>query len=208
MATMHCAYGLCTSDLRYPERLPPGTHFLRFAKPGKINDEMIAWEKQQQHIKTAKAKRWMHACGRKEFNLLEQIKKDTYICSLHFIHPTEENSDPIIATSITERTNNKKRKAPKVRTHILKKHIVQNQQPSNEVLTVSATDENHHHHHNNNNNKATQTVGIGKAIVAAKIETSVVRNSLLVEVPSGSSSSSCCNRMSFTQLGVDQYGKD
>ena len=102
MATIHCAYGLCTSDSRYPERLPPGTHFLRFAEAGKINDGMIAWEKQQLRIKTAKTKRWMHACA-KEFNLLEQIKKDTYICSLHFIHPMEENSDPIIT-----------RKAPKV----------------------------------------------------------------------------------------------
>ena len=52
-----------------------GHIFLRFAKPGKINNGMIAWEKQQQHMKTAKAKRWMHACGRKDFNLLEQIKK-------------------------------------------------------------------------------------------------------------------------------------
>ena len=112
-----------------------------------------------------------------------------------------------MATSITERTNNKKRKAPKVRTRILKKHIVQaaeSVQPSNEVRTVSATDENHHHNNNNNNNnKATQTVCIGKAIVAAKIETSVVRNSLLVEVPSGFSSSSCCNRMSFKFIHND-----
>ena len=36
---------------------------------------MIAWEKQQQHIKTAKAKRWKRACGRKDLNLLEEIKK-------------------------------------------------------------------------------------------------------------------------------------
>ena len=79
-------------------------------------------------------------------------------------------------------------------------------QSSNKVPTVSATDENHHHrhhHHHHNNNKAIQTVGIGKAIVAAKIETSVVRNSLLVEVPSGSSSSSCCNRMSFKFIHND-----
>ena len=72
---MHCAYGLCASDSRYPERLRPGTHFLRFAKPGKIKDGMIAWEIKQQNIRTEKAKRCLHACGRKDLILLEQIKK-------------------------------------------------------------------------------------------------------------------------------------
>ena len=82
--------------------------FLCFAK---IKDGMI----EQQDTKTEKAERWLHACGRKDFSLLEQIKKYTYISSLHFIHPIEENPDQIIATYITEREN-KKRKAPKIRT--------------------------------------------------------------------------------------------
>ena len=46
----------------------------------------------------------------------------------------------------------------------------------------------------NRNTKATQTMGIGKAIVALQIETRVVRNTLLAESnngPNGSPSSSC-----------------
>ena len=50
--------------------------------------------------KTEKAKRWLHACGKKDFDRIEQIKKDTYICSLHFVGhegPSEEHPDPIKA---------------------------------------------------------------------------------------------------------------
>ena len=155
----------------------------------------------------------MHACGRKEFSLLEQIKKDTYICSLHFIDPIEENPDPVIATSITERQN-KKRKAPKVRTPLLKKHIVQDDsmQLNDEVPTVSTANEDENmdfilEGQENRNNKATETVGIGKAIVAAQIETRVVRNMLLAESNingSSGSSSSSCNRMSFKLIHDDR----
>ena len=53
----------------------------------------------------------MHAV-RKDFSLLERIKKDIYICSLHYIDPIDENPDAIIATCITERQNKKR----KVRT--------------------------------------------------------------------------------------------
>lgn len=92
---------LCIWALYVVKKLPPGTHFIRFAKPGKIKNEMTAWEINRENTKTEKAKRWLHACGRQNFSLLEQITKDTYICSLHFIDPIEENPDPIIATSVT-----------------------------------------------------------------------------------------------------------
>ena len=93
-----CCCGLCTSDNRYPNKLPPGTCFLRFAKPGTVKGNMTEWGKRQQKSKTEIAKRWIHAsCGRKHFTL-KQITKYSYICSLHFIDPIEENPDPLIAT--------------------------------------------------------------------------------------------------------------
>lgn len=105
MATKHCCWGICKSDSRYPERMPSGTTFIRFAKPGKIREHMTDWEKQKANQQTVAAKCWMHACGRKDFSKLEQITKDTCICSLHFINekgPTENNPDPILA-SLTEK---------------------------------------------------------------------------------------------------------
>lgn len=120
MATKHCCWGICKSDSRYPERMPSGTTFIRFAKPGKIREHMTDWEKQKANQQTVAAKRWMHACGRKDFSKLEQITKDTYICSLHFINgkgPTENNPDPILA-SLTEKEQEgrlKRRKPPRKR---------------------------------------------------------------------------------------------
>eukprot|EP00795_Rhopilema_esculentum_P012139 gene12139-2744_t len=85
MATKHFGWGLCKSDSRYPKRMPCGTSFIRFAKPGKIREDMTEWEKRRANEQTMKVKRWMHACGQKDFNKFQQITKDTYICSLHFI---------------------------------------------------------------------------------------------------------------------------
>ena len=70
-----------------------GVFFIRVAKPGYLKDTMSDCEKQQNFKKTEKAKRWLHACERKDFNNIEHIKKYTYICSLHFVGkegPTEE----------------------------------------------------------------------------------------------------------------------
>ena len=44
-ATKHCCWGVCNSDSRYSERLPPETSFLRFPKPGKVKDNMTVAEK-------------------------------------------------------------------------------------------------------------------------------------------------------------------
>ena len=77
-----------------------GVFFIRFAKPGSLKHTMSDWERQQNLKKAEKAKRWLHACGKKDFNCIEQIKKDTYICSLHFAGqkgPTEEHPDPVKA---------------------------------------------------------------------------------------------------------------
>ena len=60
--------------------------FIRFPKP---------------HLDRAKAERWVNACRRDGFTVAS-VKKDTYICSLHFIGedgPTTETPDPVIATA-------------------------------------------------------------------------------------------------------------
>ena len=61
--------------------------------------------------------------GRKDFNCIEQIKKDTYICSLHFFGqkgPTDDHPDPVKAgdEGFFER---RKRKPPKQRLPLQKK---------------------------------------------------------------------------------------
>ena len=99
-ATKHCCWGECKSDSRYFEKSPPGTYFIRFPKQGRIKDTMTEWEKGQEKQKTEKCRKWVYACGRKDFTV-DDVKKDTYICSIHFIGnngPTDENPDPILAT--------------------------------------------------------------------------------------------------------------
>ena len=66
-----------------------GVFFIRFPKMG---------------LQAEKARRWVRACGRRNFTV-ERIKKDTYICSLHFPGengPTQFNPDPIPATATPE----------------------------------------------------------------------------------------------------------
>lgn len=121
--TKHCCWGLCKSDSRYPEKLSQDTTFVRFAKPGIIKDGMTDWEKNQAMLKTDKARRWLLACGRKDFNHVNQITKDTYICSLHFINgiiPTFENPwiDPLSAnlsqTELSEPVHKKRKSHRKI----------------------------------------------------------------------------------------------
>ena len=84
-ATKHCSWGICLSDSRYTDKLPPATFFIRFPKPGKVKESMTDWEKKKEMEKTLKAKKWLHACGREAFSRTKHIKKDTYMCSLHFV---------------------------------------------------------------------------------------------------------------------------
>ncbi len=122
MVVKHCCWGICKSDSRRPKEMPDGTSFISFAKPGKIRDGMTEWEIGQAKLKMEKAKRWLYLCGRKDFCKVDQITKDTYICSLHFDGskgPTEEHPDPILDTlskSELARSATRKRKAPKKQT--------------------------------------------------------------------------------------------
>ena len=87
VTTKHCCYGVCRSDSRYADtdRMKK-VFFIRFPKP---------------HLDRAKAERWVNACRRDGFTVAS-VKKDTYICSLHFIGedgPTTKAPDPVIATA-------------------------------------------------------------------------------------------------------------
>ena len=79
---------------------------------------MTVWEKNQAKLKTEKAPRGQYLCGRKNFQNLKQITKDTYICSSHFVGgkgPEGEDAEPILATLTpeeSEKQQNRKRKAP------------------------------------------------------------------------------------------------
>ena len=64
-ATKHCSWGLCNMDSRYPEQMKEGVFFIRSAKPGCLKDTTSDWERQQNLKKTEKAKRWLHAYGRR-----------------------------------------------------------------------------------------------------------------------------------------------
>lgn len=138
-ATKHCCWGKCNSDSRYADRLPTDVFFIRFTKPGNIKEVMTNWEKQREGERTEKCKRWVHACGRRDFSKLCQVKKDTYICSLHFVGengPTDDNPDPLIATLSEEQLKQKssgKKKVPKSRTPILKRG------PSCNIIALNPT---------------------------------------------------------------------
>ena len=52
-------------------------------------------------MKPEKSKRWMYLYGRKDFKLLDQINRSTYIFSLHYQSlsgPIDENPEPFQAT--------------------------------------------------------------------------------------------------------------
>ena len=61
-ATKHCSWGICLSDSRHTDKLPPATFFIRFPKPGKVKESMTDWEKKEIGKKSLKAKRLLHPC--------------------------------------------------------------------------------------------------------------------------------------------------
>ena len=87
---------------------------------------MTQREKDRENVKTEQAKKWVHACGREGFSI-KNIKKDTFICSNHFIGccgPTDEDPDPLLATLTDKECNkkaNRKFKPPKQQERIFPK---------------------------------------------------------------------------------------
>ncbi len=160
---------------------------------------MTRWEKEQAKLKTEKAKRWQYLCGRKDFNNLKQISKDTYMCSLHFVDnkgPTDENPEPILAT-LTENEiksrQSRKRKTPKQKTpeylptdpkRVCNKDLTLENKSNHESepilepeaeLIVDSTPEPTVTSDTVSNSKETQTV-YDKYVLGAKIETIVLKN--------------------------------
>lgn len=108
MPVKHCCYGACNSDSRYYGKREDmdGVTFIPFPK---------------QKTQLVKCERWIKLCGRKYFSV-ENIKKETYICSKHFVGgkgPTPEHPDPLptLATSFERNSllSKRKRKSPRKR---------------------------------------------------------------------------------------------
>ena len=93
VATKHCCYGVCDSDSRYSDRdRMKNVFFISFPKPSRD---------------LQKCRRWIQSCRRDNFGI-ENVTKDTYICSLHFVGgngPTDDNPDPIPATVTPEQVS-------------------------------------------------------------------------------------------------------
>ena len=215
-ATKHCSWGICPSDSRYADKLPPETFFIRFPKPGKVKESMTGWEKQQEKQKTLKAKRWIHACGRKAIST-KDIKKDTYFCSLHFVGgkgPTDEFPDPLLAhlTDKEQAKRLKKRKCPTPRValppkrkrtvvvnpelELCEKSLCESNLTSDQAVTVETC--------SNQVDKETQTV-YDKYILGAKIESILLKNGkALTESPLDPSPSQSGNTMSPDVILADE----
>ena len=54
--TKHCSWRLFKSDSCYPESIPEGTHFIRFANVGKVKEGMTEWQKNKQSGQTGSKK--------------------------------------------------------------------------------------------------------------------------------------------------------
>lgn len=119
-----------------------GTHFIRFAKVGKVKNGMTRWEKNKQNEFTEEAKKWMHASTIKGFTI-DRITRDTYICSLHFVvghGPTEEDSEPInsslLKCNLVRKKDKKKCKRPLERDPFLAKERKLEQRKQRNIVKV------------------------------------------------------------------------
>ena len=185
------------------EKTPPGTVFINFPKLGKIKDSMTEWEKGQAKLKTEKAKRWVHACGRTNFTV-NSITKDTYICSIHFVGgkgPTDDNPHPINASLTDIEASNmetRKRKKPKERTqNIATKKIKCGSNILHSTFLDSFNDSTNNTGDDlvdisniedtvieSKSGKSTQTND--KYLLASKIETMILKNNSIVGIDSPS----------------------
>lgn len=102
--TKRCCYGVCKSDTRYKSFKTNTFYFINFPKPCLEYRKKIIKSSSKLHIKAcakcAKCELWVKKCGRSDrgFRSIDDVTKDTYICSLHFLGesgPTEQNPDPL-----------------------------------------------------------------------------------------------------------------
>ena len=149
---------------------------------------MTVLQKQAILKKQEKTKRWIYLCGRKDFSSIDQVTKDTYICSLHFsnkIGPVNDDDEPINATLTEQEVRRKqqkgKRKLPVDRsvqsTKCKKDDTPTIDSPCDTNMeslpsTSSESDQGHA-------DKETQTV-YDKYMLGAKIDTMLLRNEVVV----------------------------
>lgn len=103
-AKKRCYYGVCRSDTRSKSFQENLYYFISFSKPCVEYRRKLIKISKQKHLKIchkcAKCDLWVKRCGRGDgrFQGIDNVNKDTYICSLHFegqSGPTTEYSDPI-----------------------------------------------------------------------------------------------------------------
>ena len=181
----------------------PGTYFIPFAKPGVVKDGTTKFDKNVQKQKTERAKKWIHACGRTDLHSISEITKDTFVCSLHFAQPMEENADPIIATlSVERKTSERKARKRKLRepapkapsldiSSLLKRELSECEMDVTAEISVESpmTCENSTQtvadeisvESPMTCDKTTQTIAVRKAFVAARLENKILHNEMLIK---------------------------
>ncbi|XP_072385766.1 uncharacterized protein [Diabrotica undecimpunctata] len=104
--TKRCRYGACKSDTRtrFKSAKENPYYFINFPKPCLEYRKKNIKTSAEVHIKTcskcSKCNLWVKKCGRSDrgFKSIDNVTKDTYICSLHFYGesgPTQMNPDPL-----------------------------------------------------------------------------------------------------------------
>lgn len=105
--TKRCCYLKCRSDTRCKAFKSLTEHlyyFISFPKPCYEYRRNLVKTTREQHIilcsQCAKCDLWVKKCGRRDgrFEIIDHVKKDTHICSLHFkgeSGPTALQPDPI-----------------------------------------------------------------------------------------------------------------
>lgn len=103
-ATKRCCYGVCKSDTRSRTFQDNQYYFINFPKPCLDYRKKVIKCSSKVHIKTCpkcrKCALWVKKCGRSDrgFRSINDVTKDTYICSLHFYGesgPTERYPNPL-----------------------------------------------------------------------------------------------------------------
>lgn len=187
VSTKHCCWGKCTSDSRFPKKLPKSLQemeasgqkaFIPFPKPS-LGLEIC--------------QRWITACSREHFDITK-ITRNTYICALHWPGekgPTADHPDPLKANLTPKeiaKASSCKRKAPKARRCIYKKMKVVDTTEQTEDPSFSSPDsDNEHLLEEAEQQYISPTSGLlvankeiqtqySKYMLSAKVETMLLRN--------------------------------
>lgn len=120
VTTKHCCWGKCTTDARYPDKLPKSLKEM-LESGMKI---FIPFPKPSQGMQ--RCQRWVNACCRENFTV-NSITRNTCICALHWPGergPTDEFPDPLKANFTARelfKASRPKRKVPTPRVLVNKR---------------------------------------------------------------------------------------